>query len=358
MHRVINFGAGPSTIALEVLQKAQEELISYQGRGFSIMEISHRTPIFEDVLSSAIRNVKELYGFGDEHAVLFLQGGATLQFAQIPMNLYNGGVAEYVDTGIWTSKAIKEAQIQNINYKVIASSKESKFDHIPKNIHFSDDADYAYICSNNTIYGTQYKELPKCKCPLVVDSSSDLFSRPIDISNIGVFYGGVQKNGGPAGVTLVVIKKELAERVSSSVPTILRYKTQIESNSMSNTPNTFGIYMLNLTLEWVKNQGGLSKIHIENLKKAELLYSCIDESGGFYKAHAKVDSRSLMNVSFNVHDVSLEPIFVKEAEYENMIGLKGHRLLGGIRASIYNAITYENVKVLTEFMREFAKKHG
>ena len=358
MQRVINFSAGPSTIPLSVLKQAQDEFLNYQGRGYSIMEISHRTKVFEEVLHQAMAKVKSLYGFGDDYAVLFLQGGASLQFAQVPMNLYKGGVAEYANTGNWTNKAIKEAEILGINYKVVASSKESKFDHIPE-VKFSDDADYGYICSNNTIYGTQYKELPKCKCPLVVDSSSDLFSRPVDISNVGLFYGGIQKNGGPAGVTLVVIRKDLLDRADNSkVPLILRYKTQAEADSMSNTPNTFGIYMLNLMLGWIENLGGLGEIHKRNLAKAELLYGVIDELGDFYKGHVKKDSRSLMNVVFNIANAELEPLFVKSAEANGMIGLKGHRVLGGIRASIYNAITLDNVQTLCEFMREFAKKNG
>ena len=358
MQRVINFSAGPSTIPLSVLKQAQDEFLNYQGRGYSIMEISHRTKVFEEVLHSAMAKVKSFYGFGDDYAVLFLQGGASLQFAQVPMNLYKGGVAEYANTGNWTNKAIKEAEILGINYKVVASSKESKFDHIPE-VKFSDDADYGYICSNNTIYGTQYKELPKCKCPLVVDSSSDLFSRPVDISNVGLFYGGIQKNGGPAGVTLVVIRKDLLDRADNSkVPLILRYKTQAEADSMSNTPNTFGIYMLNLMLGWIENLGGLGEIHKRNLAKAELLYGVIDELGDFYKGHVKKDSRSLMNVVFNIANAELEPLFVKSAEANGMIGLKGHRVLGGIRASIYNAITLDNVQTLCEFMREFAKKNG
>ena len=358
MQRVINFSAGPSTIPLSVLKQAQDEFLNYQGRGYSIMEISHRTKVFEEVLHQAMAKVKSLYGFGDDYAVLFLQGGASLQFAQVPMNLYKGGVAEYANTGNWTNKAIKEAEILGINYKVVASSKESKFDHIPE-VKFSDDADYGYICSNNTIYGTQYKELPKCKCPLVVDSSSDLFSRPVDISNVGLFYGGIQKNGGPAGVTLVVIRKDLLDRADNSkVPLILRYKTQAEADSMSNTPNTFGIYMLNLMLGWIENLGGLGEIHKRNLAKAELLYGTIDELGDFYKGHVKKDSRSLMNVVFNIANAELEPLFVKSAEANGMIGLKGHRVLGGIRASIYNAITLDNVQTLCEFMREFAKKNG
>ena len=213
MDRVLNFSAGPSTIPLGVLKQAQEELPNYAGLGFSIMEISHRTKIFEEVLHSAMSRVRDLYGFSDDFTILFLQGGASLQFAQVPMNLYAGGVAEYANTGNWTSKAIKEAGVLGINYRVIASSEDSKFDRIPE-VKFSDGADYGYICSNNTIYGTQYPQLPQCSCPLVVDSSSDLFSRPMDLSSVGMFYGGIQKNGGPAGVTMVAIRKDLLNRAN------------------------------------------------------------------------------------------------------------------------------------------------
>ena len=359
MNRVINFSAGPSTIPLDVLKTAQDELLNYQNKGFSIMEVSHRSAVFDEVINSAEKRVKELYGFNDDYAVLFLQGGASLQFAQIPMNLSTGKVCEYINTGVWTKKAIKEAEILGINYKVVASSEDTNFDRIPNIPELSQDADYTYICSNNTIYGTQYKEFPKTKSLLVIDSSSDLFSREIDTKNIGLFYGGIQKNGGPAGVTLVVIRKDLANRVASNVPNILRYKTQIDANSMSNTPNTFGIYMLNLMLEKLIKEGGLKAVNEKNEKKAALLYSAIDEMSDFYKGHAKKDSRSLMNVSFNIiKGEELEKKFVCEALENNMMGLKGHRHLGGIRASIYNAITYENVETLVSFMKDFAKKNG
>ncbi|PSM52239.1 phosphohydroxythreonine aminotransferase / 3-phosphoserine aminotransferase [Campylobacter blaseri] len=359
MDRVINFNAGPSGIPLDVLKKAQEEFLSYHGLGYSIIEASHRTPIFENILFNARDKIKKLYGFSDDYDVLFLQGGASLQFVQIPMNLSTGKKAEYINTGVWTTKAIKEAQIQGINYEVIASSEDTNFDRIPTSYKTDDEADYLYICSNNTIYGTQYKEFPKTKAPLVVDSSSDLFSRKVSLDNIGIFYGGIQKNGGPAGVTMVVIRKDLAERVSDKVPNILRYKTQMKADSMSNTPNTFGIYMLDLMLDWIIEKGGLDKIASLNGEKAKLLYGCIDELDGFYKGHAQRNSRSIMNVSYNiVANKELEPKFVKEAMENGMIGLKGHRHLGGIRASIYNSVSYENVEVLVDFMREFARKNG
>lgn len=358
MNRVLNFSAGPSALPLSVLERARDEFISYKGMGFSIMEVSHRGKVFDELHNNAIAKVKKFYGLNDDYAVLFLQGGATLQFAQIPMNLYAGGVAEYVNTGVWTTKAIKEAKIQNINYKVIASSEDSKFDHIP-NFNFSDDADYGYICSNNTIYGTQYATLPSPKCPLVVDSSSDLLSRDIDFKahNIGLFYGGAQKNAGPAGITIVIIRKDLASRVKDSVPTPLRYTTQIEANSLANTPCTFGIYMFDLVLDWIKDQGGLNAINSINQKKAAMLYDLIDGSD-FYTAFAKPGSRSIMNVSFATPNAELDMKFVKLAEENAMIGLKGHRILGGLRASIYNAVTTQSVQTLCEFMKEFQRTHG
>ncbi|MSN95669.1 phosphoserine transaminase [Campylobacter sp. FMV-PI01] len=359
MDRIINFSAGPSGIPLPVLEKAKDEFLSYKGLGYSIMEVSHRTKVFEEVLFNAIAKVKNLYGFSDDYAVLFLQGGASLQFAQIPMNLSRGNVCEYINTGNWTQKAIQEAEILGINYKVVASSQDTKFDRIPDIPELDSNADYTYICSNNTIYGTQYLEFPKTKSTLVVDSSSDLFSREIDVKNVGLFYGGIQKNGGPAGVTLVVIKKDLAQRVSDKIPNILRYTTQIKADSMSNTPNTFGIYMLDLMLDWVYENGGLKGVDEKNTQKSNLLYSAIDDMSDFYKGHAQKNSRSKMNVSFNIpKNQDLEKIFVDQALKENMLGLKGHRILGGIRASLYNAVSLKDVEILVDFMREFARKNG
>ncbi|MCD8213481.1 MAG: phosphoserine transaminase [Campylobacter sp.] len=359
MSRKINFSAGPSALPLSVLQHAQNELTDYQGKGFSIMEISHRSKIFEEVHFGAMDKIRTLYGIGNEYEILFLQGGAHLQFSMIPMNLYQGGKAQYANTGVWTNKAIKEAQILGIKPDVVASSESDKFAYIPQ-INFSDDADYAYICSNNTIYGTQYKSLPKTKSPLVIDASSDFFSRPLDFSGIGLLYGGAQKNAGPSGVTVVIIRKDLIERVSNpNVPMFLRYKTHAEAKSLYNTPPTFGIYLLSLTMKWLLDQGGLSKIQAKNAAKSAMIYETIDGSNGFYKAHARTDSRSDMNVSFNVAvNAELEPVFVAQAESEGMLGLKGHRHLGGIRASIYNAVSEQDVKILVEFMKEFMKKHG
>lgn len=357
--RKINFSAGPSTLPEKILKKAQEELFDYQGKGFSIMEISHRTKIFEEVHFGAMQKAKELYGLNDDYEVLFLQGGASLQFAMIAMNLNLGGFCEYANTGVWTKKAIKEAQILGLDVKIVASSEEDKFAHIPQ-VSFNDKADYAYLCSNNTIYGTQYKSYPKTKAPLIVDASSDFFSRKVDFNGIALFYGGVQKNAGISGLSCVFIRKDMLERAKAKqIPSMLNYAVHAENKSLFNTPPSFAIYMFDLEMSWLLELGGLDTIDELNKAKAKLLYECIDSSQGFYKGHSLTKDRSLMNISFNItKDTALEPTFVKEAEEAGMIGLKGHRLLGGIRASLYNAITLEQVKTLVEFMKEFQNKHG
>ncbi len=359
MGRVFNFGAGPSAIPLEVLEEAQRELVDFKGNGLSIMEASHRSAMYDEVHNEALTLIRELYKVPEEFDILFLQGGASTQFAMVPMNLSQGGVAEYADTGSWSSKAIKEAQIQGIDYKVVASSKESNYNHIPE-VNFSDDADYCHITSNNTIYGTQYREFPLTKAPLIIDASSDIFSYPVDWSRIDLLYAGAQKNAGPAGVTIVIIKKDLQDRVKDSVPTMLRYKTHAEKNSLYNTPPTFGIYMLSLVMKWIKGQGGIEAIAKRNEAKAKLLYDAIDQSNGFYVGHAREDSRSLMNVSFNIKDKDsdLEAKLVKASEEAGMIGLKGHRSVGGLRASIYNAMSMEGVEALVALMQDFAKRHA
>lgn len=360
MNRVLNFSAGPSGLDISVLKRAQAEFLDYHGLGFNIMEVSHRGKVFEAMHNGAIEKIRKLYNIDDDYAVMFLQGGGHMQFAQVPMNLYRGGVAQYANTGVWTNKAIKDAKILGINYEVVASSEADNFYYIPDEIPFSKDADYCYICSNNTVHGTQYKSYPDTYgAPLVVDASSDLFSRKIDFkaNNIGVFWGGAQKNGGPAGVTLVVVRKDLLDRVGDNVPTILRYKIQAEANSLANTPPTFGIYMIDLVLDWINEKGGLDGIATLNAKKADLLYSTIDSSD-FYTGHARAKDRSVMNVSFLTPSPELDKEFVALSEKENMIGLKGHRVLGGLRASLYNAVSYENVETLVSFMKEFERKFG
>jgi len=343
-----------------VLERAQNELTDYQGKGFSIMEISHRSKIFEEVHYGAMTKARELYGIGEEYDVLFLQGGAHLQFAMIPLNLAAKGVAQYADTGVWTSKAIKEAANVGVSYEVVASSKETSYDRIPE-VKFSDDAAYGYLCTNNTIYGTQYRALPRSKAPLVVDASSDFFSRPIDFTDVGLLYGGAQKNAGPSGVTVVIIRKDMLERACMDrTPTMLRYDTHASAASLYNTPPTFGIYLLNLTLGWVQEQGGLAGVNRINEQKAALLYGAIDGSGGFYKGHAQKDSRSLMNVCFVMADQykDKEADFMAFAKERGMVGIKGHRSVGGFRASLYNACPVESVKALVECMQEFEKKNA
>ncbi|MEA3418804.1 MAG: 3-phosphoserine/phosphohydroxythreonine transaminase [Campylobacterota bacterium] len=359
MNRAFNFGAGPSTIPTEILEEAQKELLDFDGSGISIMEASHRSKMYDEVHNGAIALMRELYEIPDNYEILFLQGGASLQFAMVPMNLLMGGKVQYANTGSWSKKAIKEAKVQDLNVEIVASSEETAFDRIPENIAFDDDVDYAYITSNNTIYGTQYHTFPGTKAPLVVDASSDIFSHPVDWSKVDLLFAGAQKNAGPSGVTIVIIRKELLDRVKDSVPTILRYKTHAENNSLYNTPPTFGIYLLNLTLKWIERQGGIKAIQKMNEEKAALLYDAIDNSNGFYVGHAQKDSRSLMNVSFNIKDkdAELEAELIKRTTESGMIGLKGHRSIGGLRASIYNAMSIDGVKALVELMEEFAAEN-
>lgn len=354
--RVINFSAGPSTLPESILNQAKEEFCDYQGKGFSIMEISHRSDVFEEIHFGAMDMARKLYDLSDDFEILFIQGGASMQFAMIPMNLSLNGKCEYVNTGIWTQKAIKEAKILNKNVDVIASSENSNFDHIP-DFSFSDDADYSYICSNNTIYGTQYQAYPKTKSPLIIDASSDLFSKKVDFSNIALFYGGVQKNAGISGFSCVFIRKDMLKRSKDkNLPSMLNYNTYSEFDSMFNTPPTFAIYMFNLEMKWLLSMGGLDKINELNQEKAKILYEYIDNSNNFYKTYAKKD-RSIMNVSFKIND-ELDMVFVKEANEQGLIGLKGHKILGGIRASIYNAISLEQVKILCDFMKYFQNKYA
>lgn len=348
---IVNFSAGPSALYKEVLEEAREEFLSYQGRGYSIAEISHRSPIFEELLFETKARIKRLYKLDENFEILFLQGGASLQFAQIPMNLYKNKI-EFIDTGVWTSRAMKEADILQANYEVIASSKDENYSYIPK-VNFSDNIDYGYLCSNNTIYGTQYKSLPKSKAPLVIDASSDFFSRELDFSNIGLLFGGAQKNCGISGLTLLIIRKDLLQE-KANIPSLLSYKKQAEANSMLNTPNTFGIYILSLTLKHLEKIGGLAKVHELNQEKAEILYKVLDASD-FYQGYSCKEDRSLMNLCFKLADEKLQKTFLEEAEKENLLFLKGHKELGGIRASLYNSMEKKNVEKLADFMKVFEK---
>ena len=354
--KIYNFAAGPAMLPKAVMEKAQAEFTNYQNSGSGLMELSHRGKLFEPVLAHAEANVRELLNVSDDYAVLFIQGGASMQFAMLAMNFLNGGVADYVDTGVWSSKALKEAKMFG-SVNVVASSKETKYDHIPAESEWKRTADAAYlhITSNNTIAGTRFTKLPKPTpgVPMLSDMSSDIMSRPFDINDFGMVYAGAQKNLGPSGMALVILRKDLAARTDDSkVPTMLRYSTYIENDSMFNTPPTFAIYMLALVTDWVREQGGLAAMEKINEEKAAYLYDFLDNSS-FYKSPVAKADRSIMNVVFRTPSEELDAAFVKEAKENGLTELKGHRLVGGCRASIYNAMPIEGVKALVEFMKKF-----
>ncbi|HEC89945.1 MAG: 3-phosphoserine/phosphohydroxythreonine transaminase [Thermoplasmata archaeon] len=357
--RVYNFYPGPATLPLPVLEKAREELLNYKGLGMSVMELSHRSKEYDKIQEDASNLVKELMGLPDEYHVLWLQGGASTQFYMAPLNLrIEGKPMEYVNTGAWSKKAIKEAKFYG-TVKVVASSEDENFSYIPKDIEFSEDAAYAHITGNNTIYGTEYHNWPDTPddVPLVCDMSSNLMDKVIDPKNFGVIYAGAQKNLGPAGVTLVIVRDDLLKRVPEETPTMQKWRTHADKRSLFNTPPCWAVYICKLVLEYWKEKGGLKEIEKRNRKKAKILYDVIDNSNGFYKGHAKPNSRSLMNVTFNLETPELEEECVREAEKRDLIGLKGHRSVGGMRASIYNAMTVEGVEKLAEFLKEFQENH-
>ena len=358
--RVHNFNAGPASHPLPVLEGIQAEFLDFKGSGMSVVEVSHRSKAFEEVMEDAVARVRRLLQLDDSFHVLFLQGGASLQFAMVPMNLLpEGRAADYVNTGTWATKAIKECMIQGKTTKVIASSEDKGFSYIPREISFSADAAYVHITSNNTIKGTQWASFPETRgTPLISDMSSDIMSRPFDVSPFGLIYAGAQKNLGPAGVTLVIVRQDMLERVPENLPTMLKYTTYVAHRSMFNTPPCFGVYTIQLVLKWLEETvGGLDKMEEINGKKAALLYQTIDASE-FYHGTAEAESRSVMNVTFRLPTEDLETRFVQEAFEHGLVGLKGHRSVGGCRASIYNATTLEAVTVLAGFMEEFARKNG
>jgi len=359
MARVYNFNAGPAALPLPVLEKAQAEMLDIAGSGMSVMEMSHRSKEFAAVNDGAEANVRKLMGVSDDYDVLFLQGGASLQFAMIPMNLLEPGkAADYVDTGSWASKAIKEGKIAG-GANVVWSGKEESYMRAPKadELKLSPDASYVHICSNETIGGIRFPAFPKTKAPLIADMSSEIMSRAIDVNQFGMIYAGAQKNLGPSGLALVIIRKDLVARGSESVPIFLRYKTHAEEKSLYNTPNTWGIYVLKLVTEWVESLGGLAGVQRINEKKAKTLYDELD-SCDYWKAPADRESRSIMNVVWRLPSEELEEKFVSEAKKAGMIGLKGHRSVGGIRASIYNAVSQEAIDALVSFMRSFKAANG
>jgi phosphoserine aminotransferase len=358
--RIFNFAAGPAVLPLPVLEEAQRDLIALPGIGMSVMEISHRSKTFEDLLHGAINDIRKLADVPSNYKVLMLQGGASLQFSMIPMNLLTSGTtADYIDTGSWGEKAIKEAKrVGTVN--VAASTKSDNYTRIPsqQEIKLTADASYVHMTSNNTIEGTEWKQLPDVgDAPLVSDASSDIFSRPIDISRHAVIYAGAQKNLGPSGVTLVMIREDLLSRSQDTLPTMLNYRVHAENDSLYNTPNTFGVYILGLTMKWLLSLGGLAGMEQMNQRKAAKLYGEIDRTG-FYRGTAQKDSRSLMNVTFRLGTEDLEKTFIKETTAAGLDGLKGHRAVGGMRASIYNAFPEAGVDALVEFMREFERKLG
>jgi phosphoserine aminotransferase len=357
--RVYNFYAGPATLPLPALKKAQAELLDFQGTGMSLMEISHRSKEYAKMHSEASGLVRELMGLSDEYTVLWLQGGASTQFYMVPVNLHQPNKPmEYVNTGVWSKKAIKEGKFFG-DVEVVASSEDENFSYIPKDITFSDSAAFAHITGNNTIYGTEYHEWPKVpsNVPLACDMSSQIMDKVVDPKQFGVMYAGAQKNMGPAGVTLVIVREDLLSRVPENTPTLQKWKTHAEKDSLFNTGPCWAIYICKLSLEHSKSLGGVPAIEKINRKKAQLLYDVIDNSDGFYKGHAKPDSRSLMNVTFNLATPELEAKCIAEGLTRGMVGLKGHRSVGGMRASIYNAMPLEGVQALTEFMKEFQENN-
>ncbi len=360
LNRIHNFNAGPAALPQVVLEEIQRSLLDFQGSGMSITEISHRSKWFDGVINDAVARVKRLLNLDDRYSVLFLQGGASLQFCMIPMNFLSGDrTADYVNTGTWSAKAIKEAGILGKTVKVAASSEDRNFAYIPKNINFTPGATYAHITSNNTIKGTQWAEFPDTGgVPLIADMSSDIFSRPFDAGRFGLIYAGAQKNMGPAGVCLVVVRNDLLERVPDNLPTMLKYTTHAEKNSMYNTPPCFAIYTVQLVLKWLEETvGGLDKMAALNRQKGELLYDLID-GGDFYRGTADKDSRSLMNVTFRLPSEALEEKFIAQAAENRLGGLKGHRSVGGCRASIYNPTPLSGVEALVDFMKAFEKKNS
>ncbi len=358
--RIFNFSAGPAVLPLPVLEEAQRHFLALPGVGMSVTEISHRSRAFEDLLQGAIADMRSLAGIPSGHTVLFLQGGASLQFAMVPMNLLGPGqTADYIDTGSWAEKAIADARrVGTVN--VTGSTKAEGYARIPQphELAFTPGAAYVHITSNNTIEGTQWKTVPETgTVPLVSDASSDLFGGPIDVERFGMIYAGAQKNLGPSGVTVVIVRDDLLWRSPGALSPMLSYKVQAASGSLYNTPNTFGVYMVGLTMKWLISLGGLEEIERRNVRKAAVLYAEIDRTG-FYRGTARPESRSLMNVTFRLPDERLEAMFVREATAAGLDGLQGHRSVGGLRASIYNAFPEEGVRALVDFMGDFERTRG
>lgn len=360
--RVHNFSAGPAVLPLPVLLKAQEELLDYQGTGMSIMEMSHRSPEFEGLMAEIETNLLKLLNIPTDYKILFQQGGASMQFAMVPLNLRSTGTsADYIINGTWGKAAIKDAKKLGTT-RTVATSENTNFDRLPalESAHLDPQAAYLHFTSNETIQGLEFLEEPESPdgIPLVCDMSSNFLSRPLEVTKYSLIYGGAQKNAGPAGVTIVILRGDLLERVPANLPVMLNYKAQVVGGSMHNTPPCFAIYVVGLVLRWLVDIGGLNEIGKRNEDKARMVYQAIDQSGGFYHGHAQPDSRSRMNVPFRLATEDLEKQFLNEAKQENLVGLKGHRSVGGLRASLYNALPIESVEALVQFMKDFQRKNG
>lgn len=355
MNRVFNFSAGPGVLPLEVLQEAASEMTNYKDSGMSVMEMSHRSKDFIAIYDNAEALLREVMNIPKNYKVLFLQGGGSTQFAMVPTNLMSkSGKVDVINTGAWTKKAVKEINSVGIA-NIVASSEDATYTYIPKEYTLSDDADYVYIASNNTIYGTKWNEFPETgDTPLVVDMSSNILSEPVDVSKFGVIFAGAQKNLGPAGVTIVIIREDLVGKHIEGTPTMMQYKTHVDAKSMFNTPPTYGIYMVGKILQWIKDKGGVDGIYKANLKKSDLIYNFLDNSKMF-NGTAKKEDRSIMNIPFVTGNDDLDAKFIKEATANGLVTLKGHRSVGGMRASIYNAMPLEGVEKLVKFMEDFEK---
>lgn len=360
MHRIYNFNAGPAVLPMPVLEKLQTAIMDFAGTGMGIMEISHRNKKFDEVVDDAEKRCKRLLGMSDNYKVMFIQGGASQQFAMVPMNLLGkDDFADYADTGTWSSKAIQEAQIVGKKANVVASSKDANYSYIPKEVKVTPGAKYLHITANNTIKGTEWPTFPETgDVPIVCDMSSDYMSRPVPVEKFGLIYGGAQKNIGPAGVVMAIIRDDILAQCQSGLPTMLSYKTFADNNSLYNTPPVIAIYTIQLVMQWLEETiGGLDKMAAINQAKAKLVYDVID-NGDFYTGTAAKDSRSLMNLTFRLQTEELEAKFIAESKANGMDGLKGHRSVGGCRASLYNACPMEAAKALADFMTEFARKNG
>jgi phosphoserine aminotransferase len=358
-NRIWNFNPGPATLPLPVLEKMKADLPNYAGTGMAVMELSHRSKEYAAIHADAKSLLRELFIIPENHHILFLQGGASLQFAMVPMNLLGEGKsADYISTGSWSKKAIKEAKLFG-NVNIAGSSEEAKFTFIPKDLKLDPNAQYVHITSNNTIAGTQWATFPNTgNIPLVADMSSDIMCKKINVSKFGLIYAGAQKNLGPSGVTVVIIRDDIAVKCREDITTMLKYKTHIENDSLFNTPPTYSIYILKLVLEYVKSIGGLNAVEKENNEKAKLLYGTIDSNKEFFRCPVKEDSRSIMNVVFRLPSEDLEAKFIADAKAAGFGGLKGHRSVGGIRVSMYNAMPLKGIQELTKFMKDFAQKNG